>query len=386
MVLHFVIDGKLTDQIIENYLEVSDKNFFLVFGMTGDRAFQRISKIGDFLGRYSEADDINSIIEQLNVKAIILHSLSYDFAKVVLEIKKEITICWVVWGYDLYFLPKVEPYIYAKKTNEFLKWTNPLMVLKRKIIRSDKLRGYFYRIFYWKQDKIKTILLAHHKIRYFLTYIKEDFDIYSYYYPNRLKYLYGTFSSIDQYLAGNNNLSILSDANNILIGNSYSPSSNYLDVLPVLSKNLHNLNKVYIVLSYGINETHKKFVHKKASKLLEDHFYPLLEFVNRKDYIRILQTCSTGIFFQYRQQAMGNIIAMLYMGSRIYLSSKNPAYKFFIRNNIVVNCFEDEFEQYGSSRLNKDIVKHNQKHLDKLFSREKVLNDLRYVTETLVNT
>jgi hypothetical protein len=386
MILHFVIDGKLTDQIIENYLAVSEKNFFLVFGMKGDMNYQRINKTGDFLGRFTETDDINSIIEKLNAKAIILHSLSYDYAKTVIGIRKEITICWVVWGYDLYFLPKIEPLIYAKKTSEFLKRKYPMIVLKRKIIRSDKLRNYYYRIFNWKQDKIRTILLAQEKIKYFLTYIREDFDIYSNYYPNRFKFLYGTVSSIDQYLAGDKNLSIFSDANNILIGNSFSPSSNYLDVLPVIARNIQNFDKVYIVLSYGNNEKHKKFVIKRASKLLIDHFHPLLEFMNRKDYVKILQTCSTGIFFHYRQQAMGNIIAMLYMGSRVYLSSKNPAYKFFIRNNIVVNSLEEEFEQYGFSRLNIDIVKQNQQHLDMIFSREKVLIDLRNVTETLVNT
>jgi len=74
---------------------------------------------------------------------------------------------------------------------------------------------------------------------------------------------------------------------------------------------------------------------------------------------------------------MGNIIAMLYMGSRVYLSLRNPAYNFFIRNGISVNIFEKEFGKYGVTRPDKETVENNRKRLDRIFNKDKVLMDLK---------
>lgn len=386
MILHFVIDGKLTDQFIDNFLSVSDKNYFLVFGTDQTSDFKRITRKGDFLSAYNEKeDDINNIIHRLDAKAIILHSLSYEFARTVNKIKSKIPICWAAWGYDVYNLPRIEPQIYGPKTNKFLLTSNPGTLFKRMILKDDFLRKWIFDGLYTKDNQISTIYEAHKHIDFFMTFIEDDYKLFSKFYQNDFTFLYATFSSIDQYLAGYRELTVLPDAENILLGNSFSPSSNYLDALPVISKVKCKLRRVYVVLSYGINEKHRLKVLSTGRKVLSNKFCPILDFIPRADYIRLLQTCSTGIFNHYRQQAMGNIIAMLYMGSRVYLSIKNPAYSYFLRNGIKVYCFEKDFTEYGISRLGKDIVNKNRLQLDSIFDKNKVLTDIRKITEVLTN-
>jgi len=386
MLLHFVIDGKLTDQFIENFLQVSDSNHFLVFGTNGYSGFKRITRTGSFLSTYNEnTDDINNIINKFKADVIVLHSLSYGFAKAILKIKKEITICWGVWGHDVYDLPRIEPQIYAPKTQRFLIRSNPGLILKRLVLRNDILRRSYLEKIKGKEDFIEVIYKAHKKISFFITYIEEDFEIFSMYYPNKMRFIRSTFSTIDQYLAGNKNLSILPNAENILLGNSSAPSTNYLDAMSILSRNINQLKKVYVVLSYGSDHLHKKEILLTGRKLLKEHFHPLLDFMGRMEYIQLLQSCSVGIFYNYRQRAMGNIIAMLYMGSRVYLSNRNPAYNYFLRNGIVVNNLGKEFDKYGINRLEEDVVKSNRERLDSIFSKEKVIEDLKKLKVVLTS-
>lgn len=76
---------------------------------------------------------------------------------------------------------------------------------------------------------------------------------------------------------------------------------------------------------------------------------------------------------------------MLYMGSRVYLSEKNPAYTYFQRNGIIIYSIEQDFDRYGISRPDKDIAENNRYRLDMIFSKEKVLNDLKNVYEVLTS-
>ena len=135
--------------------------------------------------------------------------------------------------------------------------------------------------------------------------------------------------------------------------------------------------KIFVPLSYGPNEVYKEEVIKRGTTLFGNSFVPLLDFMERTVYIDILASCTTGVFYHYRQQAMGNIIAMLYIGARVYLSNKNPAYQFFVKNGITVFDFDKDYEVFKNTKLEINIVKKNRKMLSDMFSEQKVLEDIR---------
>jgi len=389
MILHFVIDGKLTDQIIDNFLAVSTKNHFLVFGKkTDDQNFFRITRQGDFLSVFIEGrDDINVLLLKIKPQAIVLHSLANEFARAIVKIEKKIPICWFEWGFDVYGLPKIEKGLYAPKTRLALIFNSPKSVVERFFFKYDLFRKFYLEKIKHKDDMLGIVLKAISRIDYFATYIEEEFKIFKKYYPEfKLQLINSTFSTIDQYLAGDKNFRIFPAASNILIGNSSSPTSNHLDAFAFLSKHPFDYGKVFVVLSYGSEKIPIKLLIERGKQLLKSRFIPLTEFMTRDKYIELLQSCSVGIFYHYRQQAMGNIIAMLYMGARVYLSKRNPAYGFFMRNEIIVNAIEDDYVKYGNTRLNLAQAAQNRSRLDLLFGEEKVISDLKNLTELITKT
>ena len=75
-----------------------------------------------------------------------------------------------------------------------------------------------------------------------------------------------------------------------------------------------------------------------------------------------------------RQQAVGNIIMLLWMGVKIFFNSNNPIYKYFASNSAFVYQTSDiiNLNKQALTPLNSEEVKHNRKILSYLYSKEKV--------------
>lgn len=385
MVLHFVIDEKVTDQIIENFSKVDENCKFLVFVNKKNKGYEYISSTNNKLIKFvEEDDDINAILNTLKPKAILTHAFHLEYAKAINKLKKNINIAWYTWGFDVYGLPRIKPTTYATLTNAFLLKNVSNLFVGRLILKHKFTRKIYFTIHKEEEDRYSIIFKALKKVKFFVTYLEEDYNYFSKHYSNNFKFINSPFSTINQYLAGNKELVLRDDAQHVLIGNSNSVESNHLDVFNILKdEKILNNTKVYTPLSYGDDKAYKTEVISKGHQALGEAFEPLLDFMNRNDYIAMLTSCSTGIFYHYRQQAMGNIIAMLYLGSRIYLSSKNPAYKFFINNGIQVFDFDKDFKQYKNLKLDTKTANHNKQKLDLMFNEDKVLNDIKHLIKAI---
>lgn len=384
MILHFVTDEKVTDQIIENFGKVDSNCFFLVFNSQKNKPFQYIKSIDKKLITLDEYNnDINYLINKLNVSAIFTHAFHLEYAKIIQKIKSVIKIAWYPWGFDVYGLPKIKPLTYAPLNNQFLLDTIPNLRVGRVVLKNEFLRKLFF-LFKGEDDRYSIIYKALKKVDFFVTYLEEDYSYYSSKYPNNFKYVSCPFSTIDQYLANTLDASINNNAEHILIGNSNTEESNHLDVLEALSKYKEEQNTesylVYTPLSYGDNLKYRNKVIERGEEIFAKDFVPLLTFMDRKAYIDILKSCSVGIFYHYRQQAMGNIIAMLYLGCRVYLSTNNPAFSFFTKHKIRVYDFEKDFKIYKNTRLSSNEITHNRAMLNNIFNQERVLSDIKKLT------
>ena len=385
MVLHFVIDEKVTDQIIENFSKADKNCKFLVFVNNKNNNYKYISSENENLIKFvEEEDDINALLNTLKPKAILAHAFHLEYAKAINKLENNINIAWYTWGFDVYGLPRIKPTTYAPLTNRFLLKNISNLFVGRLILKHKFTRKIYFRIRKTEEDRYSIIFKALKKVKFFATYLEEDYNCFSKYYSNNFKFINSPFSTINQYLAGNKELILRENAQHILIGNSNSVESNHLDVFNILKGQDILINtKVFTPLSYGDYKAYKTEVISKGHQALGEAFEPLLDFMNRNDYIAMLTSCSTGIFYHYRQQAMGNIIAMLYLGSRIYLSSKNPAYKFFINNGIQVFDFDKDFRHYKNLKLDAEIVNQNKLQLDLIFNEDKVFSDIKNLIKTI---
>lgn len=105
---------------------------------------------------------------------------------------------------------------------------------------------------------------------------------------------------------------------NIQVGNSAKASNNHLEVFEVLRHLDLAGRKVLVPLSYG-DPGYRRLILAEGKRMLGDTFQPITEFMPLKDYLALMESCSVVIMNHYRQQALGNIIAALWRGARVYL-------------------------------------------------------------------
>ncbi|MBZ4191521.1 TDP-N-acetylfucosamine:lipid II N-acetylfucosaminyltransferase [Niabella beijingensis] len=363
--LHFINDEKITDNIIENFSSF-DRQIFVVFTNSKDKRYYHVRANSDNIFKYA-GESLNNLIQKFNAHGIIFHAISSEAFRLLHNIEKtDVKIAWIPWGFDIYNLKKIKGHLLAPLTKS---------LYARRLFHQFNAVEYkkIIKNIFTKSNNIKRNL---DKIDYICTYIKEDVDYLAKYYPNRMQFLQTSFSSLDQYLAGFKNIQLNHNATNILVGNSNTYECNHLDAFEILNLNpVSQIAKIIIPLNYGQNDFYKKQIIEQG-KALFANFHPLLEFIQRSVYVELLQTCSTGVFYHYRQQAMGNIIPMLYMGARIYLSPLNPAYQFLRRIGIFVFDLERDFIKYGNEKLAKTEVLSNQKILNRIFNEKAVKEDL----------
>lgn len=373
-ILHLIQREKITSQIIDNFSQLdSSENIFWIF--SGDNYYYEGSAEKHLLSN----SNINEVIRLESYDALVVHGLYPQFAKIICEIVIDIKIAWFVWGFDIYNRPKIRSSLLGDRTLTTIS-------LKRRLFEFVKKNGFLRKIFYLSSSKIDSELYierAYRRIDFFCSYIYEDYIFFNKNYNHNTKYLEVLFTSLDQYLGGTQSIKVGAEARDILIGNSNSRENNHLDVFFRL-KNVENKEmRFYVPLSYGDDCVYKDFVLKDGKELLKEQFVPLLDFMEIQEYFNILKSCSAAIFYHYRQQAMGNIIALLFMGVRVYLSTRNPVYNFCLRNNLIVYDFDRDFQTFGNKIMIEDDVEHNRRILCDFFSQEHLNESLSNLIRSL---
>ncbi len=368
-IFHFLLSEKIVADVISNFEDTESNNYFIFFDDISNRKAALPRTKNDILVLNYKNSGINDLIEKLQPDLLLLHSISFKFAKVALEIQSNLVIGWFPWGYDIYSLPKIRLTLYGKKTLNYLNAQSPFFYIKNKLIEYcfDYLPDSILKKL--NLEYFRETLLLHKKISYFISYIEEDFHLFSKYYPNTMKFIYSPFLTLDQYLGNIKQPELITNTGNVLIGNSASLESNYFDVIEELNVNKSKFSKASFVLNYG--ETFKNFkkdVQIEINKELSVKAECITKFMDLKTYVEFLKSCNTAVFLHYRQQAMGNIITLIYLGARVYLSKHNPILHFFNSKGIKINIFESEFEEFGTSDLSYEEKESNRANVIKIFS------------------
>lgn len=127
----------------------------------------------------------------------------------------------------------------------------------------------------------------------------------------------------------------------VLVGNSASYTNNHLEVLDLL-RNLPVMSSLKVIapLSYG-DDCCLEAVLAKGKQCLGERFEPVTDFMSIDDYVALLKQCGFAVMNHKRQQALGNIVIMLYLGARIFLREDNPVYQMFKQEGAVLNSIAE---------------------------------------------
>lgn len=114
----------------------------------------------------------------------------------------------------------------------------------------------------------------------------------------------------------------------IMVGNSATETNQHFEILHLLERFRDENIEIICPLSYG-DKKYAELVIEEGNRIFENKFKPLLEYMDKKDYFKMIATSGVAIFNNNRQQAMGNINATLGLGCKVYIRSDTPMWKTF---------------------------------------------------------
>jgi hypothetical protein len=153
-----------------------------------------------------------------------------------------------------------------------------------------------------------------------------------------------------------------SPALKVLLGNSASKTNLHLEALEMLRKFSSENIQVICPLSYGIkNQEYFQEVVRVGKEILGDRFTPLTEFLDPGKYAEMLAGIDVAIMNHNRQEALGNIISLLYLGKKVYLKPETSSFEYFNHLNVKVFNINDlitgDYKVF--SAIDREALNHN---------------------------
>lgn len=258
----------------------------------------------------------------------ILHSYMHPWLYLVcfLVFWKLKKFTWSIWGGDLYFYN--EPKSLKYKLYEYL--------------RRHTIKNFGY-----------------------VLGVKGDYDLAKKYYKIKGQYLEGIYPLQFKENIGND-VAECRDVINILVGNSADPSNNHMEILRLLRRFKNDNVRLYLPLSYGGTPEYIYQVDQVGAELFGDKYVSMKEFMDIKQYNEFLSMMNVFVCNHERQQALGNIFALLYLGKKVYIRNgittvdlfNDYGLKFFFIHDIAEMTLND-FSYFNSEdkRINHEILK-----------------------------
>jgi dTDP-N-acetylfucosamine:lipid II N-acetylfucosaminyltransferase len=122
----------------------------------------------------------------------------------------------------------------------------------------------------------------------------------------------------------------------LLVGNSGDPSNQHEWVFRSLARFRSEGVRILSPLSYG-DPAYVASVIALGHELFGDQFTPLTEFLPPEQYARLIRDVDVAIMNHGYQQALGNIIAMLMLGKKVFVRSDTTTYRYFHDLGITVH-------------------------------------------------
>lgn len=344
MVKYKIIHCMYAEKFIEPFIDFLEKNFdskehfFLIKRFKNYEVSDRSNT--KFLTEKS------SIVKELiiyffylnNARKIIIHGLYNPRLVFALFLQPWLLkkCYWVMWGGDLYLYE----------------------------LRDRTFKSNLY-------EKIRAIVIRY--IGHFVTQMDGDVELVRKWF--NAKGLHHESFVYQSNLYQDYNVAIKkSDLINILVGNSANPTNNHEQIfdklLPFKNENIH----IFCPLSYG-SDAHGSKITSLGKELFGDKFTPLLEFMPFEKYIELLGEIDIAVFAHERQQAAGNMVTLLGLGKKVYLSKNVTPWKLFEKLGLSVfdvNTIDLKLITEEQAISNKKIVAH-------YFSKENLTIQLKEV-------
>jgi dTDP-N-acetylfucosamine:lipid II N-acetylfucosaminyltransferase len=349
---HFIIPRSRFNRTL-NYVTL-EKNVEIV--INGSRLTQKIS----------------SIISKYN--CVFLHGITEENSALFLSSQQKEKFIGILWGAELY---SEENFPKKSLMGDI---TVSIKLPEAKSSVKDKMKDLIRRIIYPNPMNLKgATKAAALGLSYFSVLYNEEFDFFK---DRKIisepcKMIPFTYYPLEYMIKGNETLTV--EGNDILIGNSASYTNNHLEAFHILKKTGTGDRNLIVPLSYG-DMIYADYIHTQGSYLFNSHFKSLRKFMPLAKYIKELHHCGIVIMNHYRQQAFGNVLLMLWLGSKVYLNESNTIFHYLKRIGIIVFSIEKDMTGNNPLALNnltRDEMEHNRSILKNEICEKRIIKSLQ---------
>ena len=107
--------------------------------------------------------------------------------------------------------------------------------------------------------------------------------------------------------------------------------------------------------------------------MLGSRFCPLLDFMPLEEYNKLQLSISVALYGNWRQEAVGNILVFLFMGTKVFLSKHNPVYEWALFHGLKVFELEGITQEQLDTPLTASEKISNRKIVKDSFTKERLL-------------
>lgn len=376
-ILHITTDNKFISQALQSFEDVyPGKNEVWMLTQSSETNASN----NDYT-KFSFQKTLNPLfsVKLLKYDLVVLHTISVYWYLLMASAPRKVKFAWLGWGGDYC------GYIYKTPDTLLLDCTLKLKQECEKKNTKKLIAKIFKKISKW----LLSVIVEHvvlRKIGSFSPVLYEDYELIKekemiFYLPPFIAWNYGSLE--ENFIK--NFVGERVGGNNVLVGNNASFTNNHVEVFNLLrdiNVSEKSCRSILVPLSYG-DECYKKLILRQGNELLGDAFEPLENFMPIENYVAIIRRCGFVIFNHIRQQGVGNIVIMLYLGARVFLRKENPVYHFLKKEGVFVNAIQElsQMPELLRQPLTEDQIQHNIQVLYKHWSREVINQKTKNLVE-----
>lgn len=377
MKLHLTHDNVFIDNIVSacKELKLLEEHKFIVFPNDDTDVIKYTKSVEVITCVYNSERFLDSIGDWNQYSTVYIHWLWDRTQQLVLQIPKEVKVVWCFWGGDGLEVPELMNFVFQPQTARYItlnKKIKPLFTFSYQKLRQHLYKNYKHAGSFFKQHK-----KAVQRVNYFAHYLPYDFELINKANDSSMELVPFHYACIEDLMDFSSPVRV-PQGNHIILGNSDTETNNHIEAIDILSKSNLQGYKIYCPLSYE----GKKYAHDMAAlgkKKLGSNFVPLLEFLPKSEYEKILSVAKVAIMNHNRSQALGNLAILLCNGTKVYMSEKSALYKFFKSNKVVIYSLQMDFQNANSATLDPlslNEIEHNRKMMLELFGRDRYMEKL----------
>jgi len=278
---------------------------------------------------------------------------------------------WVLWGADLYYLPD-----FIKHTGNT--FTQPFINQKLNHSFIDQCKQFARALLGW--SNLNNQLRSYQLFDAIATIVRGDYENAKAYFRKNYRFVSYSHLSLSQMFKEEQTVDAPT-GNAILLGNSGDPANNHNAIIEQLSV-LKTNRKVICPLSYGI-PAYIKVISQYGKEKLGELFTPVTTFMPPQEYYAMLQNCSVAIFNHTIQQAYGNIIGLLWNGTKVFLNEENTIFPHLKEAGVHIYSIQKDLStEIINTSLHAVEIRHNKAILANMFSDHAVNNYYKSLMES----